>query len=76
MSMIPKVLLSSEMEFLRTSTNTQCVGTQKEKVDLSSQIPIDVNVLVYIFIFPSLPIFYIDIKDNSRLFPLQPANHS
>ena len=49
--------------------------TQKDKMDGSGQIPIDVHVPSYIIIMPALPIFYRVIKDNSRLFSLQPTNH-
>ena len=38
-------LLSCEMELLCPSTDTQCVGTQKEKMDRSGQKIIDGNDL-------------------------------
>ena len=63
------------MALLRLSTDTQCVGTQKDKMDGSVQNPIYVNVPLYILIMPTLPIFYKVIKDNSRLFPLKSVNH-
>ena len=69
-------LLSYEMALLHLSSDTQCVGTKKDKMDGSGQNPIDVHVPSYIFIFPARLIFYKVIKDNLRLFPLQPANHS
>ena len=69
-------MLSSEMALLHLSTYTQCVDTQKNKIDGSGQNPIDVHVPSYIVIFPAWPIFYKVSKENLWLFPLQPMNHS
>ena len=53
------------MALLRLSADTQCVGTQNEKMDGSGQNPIDVHVPSYILIMPTLPILYKVIKENS-----------
>ena len=69
-------VLSYEMELLHLSTDAQCVSTQKDTMDWSIQNPIYVHDSSYIFILPSLPIFYKEVWVHSRLFPLKLVFHS
>ena len=68
-------LLSCKMGLLRPSTNTQCVSTQKDKMDRSGQNTIDGNDLWCIILLPYWIIFCMAIKVNTQLFSLQPAYH-
>ena len=64
------------MALLCPSTDTQYVGTQKDKMDSSDQNTIDGNDLWCIILLPTSPIFYMAIEVNMRLLPLQPVYHT